>query len=111
MSVQVSSCSIKLTLGHNFLKFLDLLAQSVAEVGEFLAHCRRSGSLTMSTAHHRDFAHFGGSQNQSLFEVSELGQNDVLEGVMEHEGVGEVVDIFRGASKMNKLADLFKFRC
>ena len=54
----------------------------------------------MGSAHHRYVSKLNGSECELLFKATVGWEDDILERMMEHEGVRKVINILRGAREM-----------
>ena len=100
MSIKISSGAIKLAFWNNLLQVLYLVLKTVCIVGNLLTHGGWGSALSVGTAEHWDFRKLICDSSQLALEILQRRQNDILEGVMEHQSIGEIVDIFRSTRKM-----------
>lgn len=103
MSIQVASRSIKLPKNLNLFKSFNLPPESISKVCELLADSAWGCTLAMGPAHHWNISILCCEAFQSALQVLQLREHDILHGVVKHEGVAEVVDVFRSTREMEVL--------
>ena len=103
MCVKVPRSSIELSFGHDALQVFYLQIESEGKVGYFFSHRRRGGALTMSAAQHRSVREFICQVGKLGLQVFEGGKDDILKGVVEHQRVRQIVDIFARAREVKIL--------
>ena len=57
----------------------------------------------MSSAHHRNLGKLIGEIGKLGFQLSQSRDNDILEGVMQHKSISEIVDILTCAREVKIL--------
>ena len=77
--------------------------QAMHHVGHFLAQRAGRGSLAMGAAQHRHFGKLVRMFAHAFDHSIQRGQHHLIAAVFQHQRVGEVVDIFRGAGKVDEL--------
>ena len=100
MSVQVTSGSVELTHDLDSLEIPDLASQTVGVVGDLLADCRRRGTLTVRSAHHGYIRPGFSCLFKTSAQVAQLRQHYILHGVMHHERVRQIINIFGRAREV-----------
>lgn len=103
VSVVVTDCSIELPPYLSSAQFCYLQRQPECKIGVFLSEGSRRGRLSVGVRQH-------GVRCPLLTEIcdfsDDLGgfrEEDVFEGLLEHEGVGQVIDVFAGAAEVDVL--------
>ena len=84
------------------LHMLDLALQAIGEHAHLLAQGGRGCGLTVGAREHGNLAALLGQVQQNLNQLLGCGDPHVLHGILDAQGVGEVVDVFGGAAEVNQ---------
>ena len=82
-----------------------LATEPVGEHRELLAHRRRRRRLAVGVREQRHVAQVGGHRRDRLDERGRARQPDVADRALDHEGVGQVVDVLAGAAEVDQLGE------
>lgn len=92
------------------LKDFELALQAVHDIGGFFAQSGRCGGLVVGAAHHRDGGKVVRHSGEFADDFGKFGQDDGFARLLQHQGVGQVVDVFAGAGEVDELAHGGDFR-
>ena len=109
VGVEVAHCAVDLAQQRLCGDLLALALQAVHHIGHFLAQRGRRGRLAVGAAHHRQVGVHMGQLGQLGDHFIQLGQQHLFAGGFEHQRVRQVVDVFRGAGKVDELAGRHHF--
>ena len=108
---------VRVVVAHRSVEFTEVFAAGNLvilalpagdEYGQFLSDGCRRGGLSMGTAQHRDGCRFDRKSGRGRDHLLPFGQPFLLNPVLEHEGVGEIIDVFGGTTEMDRLGDDFQ---
>ena len=97
-----AGCAVDLAQEFSVFNVLDLAVQTVGENGQFLAQGGGGGGLAVGARKHGHVAGLFGQLHNLFNQAAGGGQPDVSDGVLDTQGVGEVVDVFTGATEVNQ---------
>src|SRR5690554_2161643 len=100
VGVVVAHGAVDLAHDFHFTNLHQLTAQAVNHVGQFLAHGRGRGGLAMGAGQHRLFGVFLGQFSQLVDHLFHAWQQAMVQAFAQHQGVGQVVDVFGGAGEV-----------
>jgi hypothetical protein len=83
--------------------------QARRDVGHFLAQRGRRRGLAVGAGQHGQFGKLVCQVAQAGDHGVQLRQEIGADRILQHQGVGYVVDVFRGAAEMDELADAHDF--
>src|SRR5690606_7434976 len=104
--VVVADRTVDLAQQGNSADLIELAPQAINHVGQFLAHGGGGGGLAMGAGQHGLGGKLVGQIFQAADDGFDLGQQNLIPSLFEHQGVGQVVDILRGAGKVHELGYL-----
>ena len=84
--------------------------QPVHHVRKLLAERRRRGWLAVGAREHRRIGEPHGERGERLDHAIERGQQHPVAPFLQHQSIGEIVDILRSAGEMHELGDARAFR-
>ena len=108
MGVVIAYRTVDLTHDADVGHLVALALQAMNHVGHLLAQCGGGGRLAMGTGQHGFVGMFMGQLLDRLDQFFHLGDQYLSAAFTQHQGVGEVVDIFRGAGEVDEFADRFQ---
>ena len=78
-------------------------AQAIGDIGQFLADRGGRGGLAVGARQHRQLGMRVRQVGQARDQLFQRGQQDGIARTLEHQGVRQVVDVFRGAGEVDEL--------
>ena len=104
VGVVVADCAVDFAEEFLCLKVFKLALQAVHDVGGFFAQGGRRGGLAVGAAHHGDGGKIVRHAGEFFDDFGKFGQDDGFARFLQHQGVGQVVDVFAGAGEVDELA-------
>jgi hypothetical protein len=99
--IVVPHSSVEFTIYFNFLQVRQLFCQSIAEVSVLFAKSSGGCGLSVRVGQHRMFGPFNSFRHQSLQDIFGTGQVDLSNGLFQHEGICQIIDIFTCTTEMD----------
>src|SRR5574343_855743 len=84
-------------------------AQAIHHVGHFLAQGGGAGGLAVGAGQHGQIGQVVGQLDQASDDLVQGRQQHAVATVAQHQGVGDVVDVFGGAAKVDELGHVHHF--
>jgi len=84
-------------------------AQAIGAIGHFLTQGGRRSRLAVGTGHHGHLGQQMGQLPQPFHHLAQGGQQHLFPGRLEHQGVGQVVDILGSAGEVDEFPHLHHF--
>lgn len=93
MRIKISGRAVELATRSDGLEMLDLVLKSVGEVCNFFAHGGGRGALSVRPTQHWHVCQLTSQRRKLFLKTPHLWQNHLLKRMMEHQTVGQVIDI------------------
>lgn len=102
VGVVVADGTVDLAEYRGFVDALISLLEADGKVGDLFAEGGGGGGLSVCAGKHGESGVLVGEFGECVMERAEVREKDGISGFAKHQGVGEVVDIFGGAGKVQK---------
>ena len=110
VGVVVADCTVDLAEDLHRHDLLVLALQTVGDVGHLLAHGARGRRLAVGAGEQRHVTVLVGQTLDLADQLLAIRLDDLFAGGFQHQTVGVVVDVFRGAGEVDELADSRQLR-
>ena len=107
--VVVADGTVDFTQQRHCCDLSDLPLQAVDYVGQLLAQSGRRSRLAVGAREHRHGSELDGQLADSFGRLAHQRQQYAVTAFTQHQGVGQVVDVFTGAGEVDELADFIQF--
>ncbi len=109
MGVVVADSTVDLAEDRGFVDALISVLEASGKVGDLFAEGGGGGGLSVCSGKHGESGVLVSEFGECVVERAEVGEKDGVSGFAEHQGVGEIIDVFGGAGEVQKF--LMRVEC
>ena len=109
MSIKVTNCTVEFSPYRGCFHLVPNPVQPGHHIGQFFSHGCGAGRLTMRTCQHRLICERVGHLSEHRGQLIDSRQQDLITGVTHHQGIRKIIDVFRGATEMDKFGHCAEF--